>query len=148
MTNTKVGMVSSVHGKIDREALALRRREGIRWHQKGKSQYWIAQKLGVSFEAVSNWVEAYEADGMKGLRSLGNPGEADAHGGRQEENQGRSRERLEGGRLRNRPLDARADCKGHPHENKEAIQDNPYLAHRDIPRVLLPEARTQGKGAG
>lgn len=74
MTNKKVGMVSSVHNTVDREALALRRKEGIRWHRRGKSQYWIAQKLGVSFEAVSNWVEAYEADGMKGLRSKGKPG--------------------------------------------------------------------------
>jgi transposase len=67
-------MISSVRTRVDREALAERRKEGIRWHRKGKSQYWIAQKLGVSFEAVSNWVEAYEAKGMQGLQSKGKPG--------------------------------------------------------------------------
>jgi len=66
-------MVSSAH-KVDREALAERRKQGIRWHRKGKSQYWIAKHMGVSFEAVRKWVDAYEAKGMKGLESKGHPG--------------------------------------------------------------------------
>ena len=66
-------MVSSVR-KVDREALAKRRREAVGWHRKGKTQYWIAQQLGVSFEAVRKWVDAYEANGIQGLASKGHPG--------------------------------------------------------------------------
>jgi transposase len=73
MTNKKVGMVPSVR-KVDREALAERRKTAIGWHRKGKSQYWIAKYLGVSFEAVRKWVDAYEAKGMQGLQSKGKPG--------------------------------------------------------------------------
>jgi transposase len=71
--NNKV-VVSSVHNTVDREALAERRKQAIGWHRKGKTQYWIAKRLGVSFEAVRKWVDAYEAKGMKGLQSKGNPG--------------------------------------------------------------------------
>jgi transposase len=66
--------VSSVHNKVDREALAVRRKAAIGWYRKGKTQYWIAKRMGVSFEAVRKWVDAYEAKGMKGLRSKGHPG--------------------------------------------------------------------------
>ncbi len=68
------GAVSSVRNKVDREALAKRRKQAIGWYRKGKTQYWIAKYLGVSFEAVRKWVDAYEAGGVKGLRSLGKPG--------------------------------------------------------------------------
>lgn len=51
-----------------------RRKQAIGWHKKGKTQYWIAKRMGVSFEAVRKWVGAYEAGGMKGLQSKGNPG--------------------------------------------------------------------------
>ena len=58
----------------NRQALERRRKRAIRLYNQGKSQYFIAKKLGVSFEAVSNWVEIYEADGLEGLRSKGKPG--------------------------------------------------------------------------
>jgi transposase-like protein len=59
---------------IDRDALAKRRRQAIDWYREGLSQYRIAKNLGVSFEAVSKWVEAYEQQGLRGLNSLGKPG--------------------------------------------------------------------------
>lgn len=67
-------MVSSVHNKVDRQALAERRRKAINWYRKGWTQYHIAKTLEVSFEAVSKWVEAYETHGTAGLKSLGKPG--------------------------------------------------------------------------
>jgi transposase len=67
-------MVSSYRNKVDRQALAERRRQAIRWYRKGWTQYHIAKTLGVSFEAVSNWVEVYGKRGIKGLRSKGKPG--------------------------------------------------------------------------
>jgi transposase len=73
MTNKKVGMVSSVR-TVDREALAERRKQAIGWHRKGKTQYWIAKRLDVSFEAVRKWVDAYQEKGIKGLQSKGKPG--------------------------------------------------------------------------
>lgn len=51
-----------------------RRKQAIGWHLKGWSQYRIAKKLGVSFEAVSNWVEQYNAGGLEGLATKGHPG--------------------------------------------------------------------------
>jgi len=70
----KQNVLSSARNAVDREALAERRRQAIRWHRKGKTQYWIAKRLGVSFEAVRKWVDAYGANGMKGLASKGKPG--------------------------------------------------------------------------
>lgn len=66
-------MVSSAR-KVDRKTLEQRRKQAIGWYRKHKSQYWIAKHMGASFEAVRKWVDAYEADGMKGLRSKGHPG--------------------------------------------------------------------------
>src|SRR4030042_5793605 len=60
--------------KRDPKALELRRRKAIKLHEQGNSQYFIAKKLKVSFEAVSNWVEAYQTGGLEGLRSKGRPG--------------------------------------------------------------------------
>ena len=40
----------------------------------GSSQYKIAKELGVSFEAVSQWMKNYREEGKEGLRSKGNPG--------------------------------------------------------------------------
>ena len=62
---------SSCKSKDD---LQKRRIKAVRLWEKGKTQYKIAKKLGVSFEAVSNWVEAYKAQGWDGLKSKGNPG--------------------------------------------------------------------------
>ena len=70
MTNTKV-MASSVR---NRQVLEERRRKAMRWYDKGWTQYHIAKTLKVSFEAVSNWVEAYEKRGNAGLKTLGKPG--------------------------------------------------------------------------
>jgi transposase len=67
-------VVSSVRSKVDRVALAERRKQAIGWYRKGKTQYWIAKHMGVSFEAVRKWADAYEARGMKGLESKGHPG--------------------------------------------------------------------------
>lgn len=58
----------------NRKALERRRQRAIRLYRNGKSQYFIAKKLGVSFEAVSNWVELYKKKGIKGLASKGKPG--------------------------------------------------------------------------
>lgn len=51
-----------------------RRKRAMGWHLKGWSQYRIAKKLGVSFEAVSNWVGQYKSGGLEGLATLGRPG--------------------------------------------------------------------------
>lgn len=58
----------------DRIALERRRYKAIGMHNKGLSQYRIAKKLGVSFEAVSKWVEIYKDKGLKGLKTKGKPG--------------------------------------------------------------------------
>lgn len=60
--------------KRDPKALESRRRQAIRLHERGKSQYFIAKQLQVSFEAVSNWIEAYKKGGLEGLKSKGKPG--------------------------------------------------------------------------
>lgn len=60
--------------QLDRQALEQRRKKAIKWHNQGKSQYFIAKKLSVSFEAVSNWVEIYQKKGLAGLASKGKPG--------------------------------------------------------------------------
>jgi transposase len=65
---------SSSSRKRDRQALEKRRIKAIEFYRQGRSQYWIAKHLKVSFEAVSNWVEFYEKRGMKGLKTLGKPG--------------------------------------------------------------------------
>ncbi|UMX47381.1 MAG: winged helix-turn-helix domain-containing protein [Candidatus Nealsonbacteria bacterium DGGOD1a] len=57
-----------------KDDLQKRRIKAIKLWEKGQTQYKIAKKLGVSFEAVSNWVEAYKAQGWDGLKSKGNPG--------------------------------------------------------------------------
>lgn len=51
-----------------------RRKRAIAWYSKGWSQYRIARKLEVSFEAVSKWVETYKEDGIEGLETKGHPG--------------------------------------------------------------------------
>lgn len=40
----------------------------------GKTQAEVARKLGVTPAAVSLWHQAWEAEGMKGLKSKGHPG--------------------------------------------------------------------------
>lgn len=57
-----------------RQRLEARRLKAMRWHERGWTQYRIAKTLGVSFEAVSNWVETYEKRGSEGLKSKGAPG--------------------------------------------------------------------------
>lgn len=66
--------ISSLSRKRDRQALERRRFKAIKLHNKDFSQYRIAKDLGVSFEAVSNWVEIYEQAGFKGLKTQGSPG--------------------------------------------------------------------------
>lgn len=66
--------ISSSSRKRDRQALEKRRIKAIELYQKGRSQYWIAKHLKVSFEAVSNWAELYKKRGAKGLKTLGKPG--------------------------------------------------------------------------
>lgn len=46
----------------------------MKLYQKGVSQYQIAKKFNVSFEAVSNWMESYRKKGVNGLKSKGKPG--------------------------------------------------------------------------
>lgn len=65
---------SSLPRKRDRRALQRRRFKAIKLHKRGLSQYRIAKQLGVSFEAVSNWVEIYGQKGFKGLKTQGQPG--------------------------------------------------------------------------
>lgn len=60
--------------KQGRKFLERRRLRAINLKNKGWSQYKIANHLGVSFEAVSNWVEAYAESGIEGLKSKGSPG--------------------------------------------------------------------------
>lgn len=66
--------MSSLSRKRDRQALERRRFKAMQLHKKGFSQYRIAKNLGVSFEAVSNWVEIYQKQGLKGLKTQGQPG--------------------------------------------------------------------------
>ncbi len=66
--------ISSSSRKRDRQALEQRRFKAIKLHKKGFSQYRIAKDFGVSFEAVSNWVEVYGQKGLKGLKTQGSPG--------------------------------------------------------------------------
>lgn len=66
--------ILSLSRKRDRQALEQRRFKAIKLRKKGFSQYRIAKDLGVSFEAVSNWVEIYEQSGLKGLKTQGSPG--------------------------------------------------------------------------
>ena len=66
--------VSSLSRKRDRQALEQRRFKAIKLHNKGFSQYRVAKQLGVSFEAVSNWVEIYRKHGINGLKTQGSPG--------------------------------------------------------------------------
>ena len=66
--------ITSLSRKRDRQALERRRFRAIKLHRKGFSQYQIAKQLGVSFEAVSNWVELYKQQGFKGLKTQGQPG--------------------------------------------------------------------------
>lgn len=58
----------------DRQALQKRRFQALKLYQKGQTQYQIAKQLKVSFEGVSNWVETYRQQGLKGLQSKGRPG--------------------------------------------------------------------------
>lgn len=66
--------ISSLSRKRDRQALEQRRVSAIKLYTKGWSQYRIAKRLGVSFEAVSNWVEIYRERGLGGLKTQGPPG--------------------------------------------------------------------------
>lgn len=66
--------VSSLSRKRDRQAFEQRRLKAIKLYQKGHTQYQIAKTFKVSFEAVSNWVEAYKSKGLKGLKTKGQPG--------------------------------------------------------------------------
>lgn len=67
MKNTHVSSLS----RKDKEK---RRLQAMHLYQKGISQYRIAKKFDVSFEAVSKWVEAYEKKGADSLKSKGKPG--------------------------------------------------------------------------
>lgn len=66
--------ISSSSHKRDRQVLEKRRLKAVNLYRSGRSQYWIAKHLKVSFEAVSNWVELYKEHGVKGLKTLGKPG--------------------------------------------------------------------------
>lgn len=70
MKNKHVSSLS----RRDRQALQNRRIKALKLYQKGHSQYQIAKALKISFEAVSNWVEAYRKHGLQGLKSKGRPG--------------------------------------------------------------------------
>lgn len=59
---------------LSRKDKEKRRKRAVRLYQKGLSQYKIAKKFGVSFEAVSKWVKAFEKKGLNGLKSGGKPG--------------------------------------------------------------------------
>jgi hypothetical protein len=60
--------------RIDRDLLVERRKEAIELYNHGWSQYQVAKHIGVSFEAVSNWVKQYKEGGINSLNSLGRPG--------------------------------------------------------------------------
>lgn len=66
--------IFSLSRKRDRQALEQRRFKAIKLYRQDFSQYRIAKQLGVSFEAVSNWVEIYQEHGLKGLKTQGQPG--------------------------------------------------------------------------
>jgi len=67
--------VSPASRKRDRQALERRRLKAMKLWKRGISQYKIAKRFKVSFEAVSNWVEAYQKNGLEGLKSQGHPGQ-------------------------------------------------------------------------
>ena len=60
--------------RINRELLVERRKEAMELYSHGWSQYQVAKHIGVSFEAVSNWVKSYKEGGINSLNSLGKPG--------------------------------------------------------------------------
>lgn len=79
--------ISSLSRKRDRSALEARRKRAIKLYKKGYSQYKIAKEFKVSFEAVSNWVEAYKkAKGERGIKSKGKPGPKPALNDKDKEN--------------------------------------------------------------
>lgn len=59
---------------LSRKDKEKRRLKAIDLLKKGRTQYFIANKLGVSYEAVSQWVKAYKKKGKKGLLSKGKSG--------------------------------------------------------------------------
>lgn len=59
---------------LSRKDKEKRRLKAIKLYHKGHSQYAVAKKFGVSFEAVSKWVEAFKKKGGDGLKSKGKPG--------------------------------------------------------------------------
>jgi len=65
---------SNTPKRIYRELLFERRKEAIELYNHGWSQYQVAKHMGVSYEAVSNWVEQYKKGGINSLNSLGRPG--------------------------------------------------------------------------
>lgn len=67
-------MKNSHASSLSRKDKEKRRKQAIKLYQKGLSQYKIAKKFGVSFAAVSKWVEAFKKKGPRGLESGGKPG--------------------------------------------------------------------------
>ncbi len=58
----------------DRKKLESRRLRAGRMFKKGKSQYAVAKRLGVSTASTNAWYAAWKADKKKGLLSKGHPG--------------------------------------------------------------------------
>lgn len=58
----------------DKQALERRRFKAIKLKQEGLKAIQIAEKLKVSRAAVTQWLQTYKADGLKGLKTKGKPG--------------------------------------------------------------------------
>jgi transposase-like protein len=127
--------------KRDRKLLEQRRLQVVRLYRKGQTQYQIAKQLGVSFEAVSNWVELYKKRGLNGLKSRGKPRPQTKTGGeRQTENQIGNIKRPSGGRLCHRHLDAHSYRIAYPQANQKNFQNHPDLADSCLFGIYLSKA--------
>ena len=53
---------------LSQDELEARRFSTVPYFKRGKSQYWIADKLGVSREAIGQWYRIWKAKGLAGLK--------------------------------------------------------------------------------
>ena len=62
------------HKKSRLDWQELRRRQGIQLLRKGWTQVEVADALGVTQGAVSQWAQVVKSQGLRGLRSIERPG--------------------------------------------------------------------------
>jgi transposase len=73
-TKTSSRPTPSLTVRRDRQEQEARRQRALGMLESGESQSVIAQRLGVTQQAVSKWARAYRAGGKSALASKGKPG--------------------------------------------------------------------------